>query len=265
MKKLLLLLCSFFFSSVLMAEDFTIDKTEVDLSVDEVVTVSFASAHYATVTTYSIYLKDEAIFLDFKKSAPDGYLAAYPIYSIPINLKPFVGIGSIDEPKEITINVRELSRVDAVLSSSQFKVKVRTNYSAGHQGNVVTDPTGTWYQPSLSGTGFVVMQYGNGTVAQYYGYDAEGGRLWLISEVMDGAWTTAKTKTLIMYEGKVDSSTGFTKPPANAPGIERWGTLELQFDSCTKAKAKLVGTDGEQSFDLERLATPMAAHCLENL
>ncbi len=109
-----------------------------------------------------------------------------------------------------------------------------------------------------------MIQVENGSVMYYYGYDAAGKRLWLISEVIDETWIKSEAKTLVMYEGKADTNTNFTTPPANAPGTVEWGKVEMRFDDCSSGSAKLSGADGEQTFTLTKLAVPSAVHCVKN-
>lgn len=165
---------------------------------------------------------------------------------------------------DFDIVVRDASDKDSektIIGKGKFKI---TNIDTTKKSGALSDPSGTWYQPSLSGTGFVIMQYDNGTVIQYYGYDSDGKRLWLLSDTLDEAWVRGKTKTLTMYEGQADKKTDFNTPPANSPGIIKWGKVEIRFDSCNKASAKLSGTDGEQIFSLVKLANPTNIYCLEN-
>lgn len=128
----------------------------------------------------------------------------------------------------------------------------------------ITDPTGAWYAPKLDGTGFVLMQVAGGSVMYYYGYDKDGKRLWLVSEVINETWVKGEVKNFVMYEGQADTNTSFTTPPANAPGTVTWGKVEMRFDSCNKGYAKLDGVDGEQTFDLVKLAVPNAVHCMRS-
>lgn len=202
----------------------------------------------------------DSVYLDVS-FRENNFSVPFPLstYSVPIHLS--------SASSQIPVTVRFYSLGSDSYGSENFTNSTGERYTqtievvSSDKKTKIKDPSGTWYQPSLSGTGFVVMQYENGTVVQYYGYDAEGGRLWLLSDVMDEAWVKGEAKTLTMYEGKADSATGFTTPPVDAPGIEEWGTLELQFDSCSKATAKLQGTDGEQTFELQPLAKPSAVHC----
>lgn len=108
--------------------------------------------------------------------------------------------------------------------------------------------TGLWYDPAYSGSGFNILASGAGLLVTYYGWDANGGRLWLISETGPQTITLGTTITLSMIRGN-----GGTFPhPARNPTT--WGTLSLKFTSCSAATATLNGTDGQQNQNLVLLA-----------
>lgn len=264
MKYLLLFLTIFFNSALATMSNFSIDKTEIDYAKGELITVSFTMAHYEN-TSYRLYqdYTNGELFLDFDSPSDFDFLAVYPTYTVPIDLSTLTGY-PLSKSRTWVLNIREVRRSDNIVKQSQsFNITVKNTYPNDKDSSFrLTDPSGSWYDRTLNGTGFTVMQFQNGTVVQYYGYDSDGKRLWLLSDVIDEAWVRAEAKTLTMYEGKADVFTNFTTPPANVPGIAKWGNIEIRFDNCDVGYAKLSGTDGEQTFNLTKLAAPSGVHCM---
>ena len=110
--------------------------------------------------------------------------------------------------------------------------------------------TGLWYDPASNGTGFNLIAADNGFFATYYGRNAAGGPLWLIStEVPTG---TLQTNTLYTTTLGATTAGTFSQP---AYAVETWGQLDITFQSCSRATATLSGKDGVQYLQLERLTT----------
>lgn len=269
MKKLLLSLALFGHSALAdgLLSEFNINKKTIDFSKDDIIHVNFKQ-YYQDSSSYQLYkdAQTNEIFLDFKVDASTA-LVRQPdeIYkqNVPITLKPLLGTYLNDgyDKAEVVLNIRELDFYQStVRQQQQFTIKILDSRESGKQA--VTDPTGAWYQPSLSGVGFYVMQLNNGTAVQYYGYDNSGRLNWLVSDIAKDAWSKGKAKTIKMYTGNPDATTDFNKPPAHDAKTKEWGTLTLQFDSCTEGKATLTGIDGQQSFVLSKLTSPNNVNCV---
>jgi hypothetical protein len=118
---------------------------------------------------------------------------------------------------------------------------------------VTTQPqvTGLWFDPATAGQGFNFQIAAGGLFGFYYGYH-DGTPLWLIFDVHPGAVSVGQTMTL---DARVPQAGVFGNPaPPDQGGIAPWGTLELRFDTCTRAYARLDGVTGSQEFDLVLLA-----------
>lgn len=266
MKKLFLSLL--FFVEVSFAngllQNISIDRELIDFSKDEMVNVSFRQ-YYRDFSSYQLYSREtNEVFLDIKTVAKSDFLRNMNYYqqTIPITFKPLLGthLNAGHDEAKITLNIREINYLNQVVQSNKFEIKVLDSREPEVQA--VTDPTGAWYQPSLNGVGFYVMQLSSGTSIQYYGYDNSGQLIWLISEIVKDAWSKGQPKTFNMYKGHPDSSTNFNQPPMEAPGIKTWGKLTLQFNDCSSGKATLNGNDGEQAFNLIKLAAPSNINCM---
>jgi hypothetical protein len=107
--------------------------------------------------------------------------------------------------------------------------------------------TGLWYDPAYSGSGFNVLMSSAGLLLTYSGWDKNGGRLWLISNV--GPTSVAPNMTIELAMSYTTGGT-FNNPQHNTAA---WGTLLLNFSSCHTATATLSGTDGTQNLNLRLL------------
>lgn len=118
--------------------------------------------------------------------------------------------------------------------------------------------TASWWDSSKPGQGFAVHKIGfqNGIV-YFYGFDSSGRPLWLI-----GVWDQPLVYgTQLSISMKQVSGGTFQAEEPFAPEEADWGTLELEFESCKTAQARLSGLDGIQAFDLEQLAGTFGLDC----
>lgn len=123
-----------------------------------------------------------------------------------------------------------------------------TSVSTDPAGSITTGSfAGLWYDPGFTGTGFNILPSSAGFIVTYYGVDANGKMLWLISDIGPKTIAIGTAITLNMSY----SSSGTFQAPQRVP--VSWGTLTLTFTSCTKATATLTGTDGTLSENLSML------------
>ena len=123
-----------------------------------------------------------------------------------------------------------------------------TSVSTDPAGSITTGSfAGLWYDPGFTGTGFNILPSSAGFIVTYYGVNASGKMLWLISDIGSKTITLNTPITLNMSY----SSSGTFQAPQRVP--VSWGTLTLTFTSCTKATATLTGTDGTISENLSML------------
>ncbi|MDR2012408.1 MAG: hypothetical protein LBQ20_05085, partial [Rhodanobacter sp.] len=110
--------------------------------------------------------------------------------------------------------------------------------------------TGAWYDPAYNGSGFNILIAPQGLVLFYYGWDNDGNRLWLISDIDPAAITPGTPITLNMNQ----TSGGHFLTPANPSStLSQWGTLKLDFSSCTKGTGSLTSTDGSSAVTFDNL------------
>jgi hypothetical protein len=117
---------------------------------------------------------------------------------------------------------------------------------------------GLWYDPSLDGEGFNIITTPAGTVLFFYGYTAEGQRLWLISETFSADFGFEQVLDLAMYEGEGGT---FSQPAPSAEALSEWGRLKALFDACGSGRLALHGEDGVKATYQVKLAGITDADC----
>jgi hypothetical protein len=122
----------------------------------------------------------------------------------------------------------------------------------------VNGVAGLWYDPELDGEGFNVITTPTGTVVFFFGYTADGARLWLVSENYPGTLEFGQQFELKMYEGNGGS---FNEPAPPAVAMTLWGILTAVFEDCDSAQFGLDGVDGIKATHQVKLAGIMDANC----
>lgn len=116
------------------------------------------------------------------------------------------------------------------------------------QPEAALELNGVWYDQATAGEGFTVTQGRQGTVVTYYGYDAFGERLWLISDVIRTHFYAGDSVTVDMYVGQA----GTFALPGSA--VSPWGTMTITAESCQSVRFELDGSDGLKRLHGVRLA-----------
>jgi len=141
---------------------------------------------------------------------------------------------------------------DGMKTTYQIKLAGITNADCQVQSlSAPSGLAGLWYDPTLNGEGYNLIITETVTVVLFYGYAADGQRLWLISATLAGAPIIGETVTLQMF---VSTDGTFDEPLASSEVLKDWGELEVTFNSCGTALANLTGDDGEKTSNLEKLA-----------
>jgi hypothetical protein len=135
-----------------------------------------------------------------------------------------------------------------------YQVKLAGITDADCRAGQLSAPSGLaglWYDASLDGEGYNVIVTNNSTVFFFYGYDAAGERLWLISETLPGAPQIGETVNLTVYSA---SGGTFDAPKPSSEALTEWGGLNVTFSTCDAATATLMGADGDKTSSLVKLA-----------
>ncbi len=122
--------------------------------------------------------------------------------------------------------------------------------------------TGAWFDPTLDGEGFYLLETDAGLAITYYGYINPEQRLWLISEVLPGPITFGTDLSVDMLIG----DGGDFQQPAPPSELTLWGNLTMNFSDSARGLFLLSGTHGDKRSEVVKLAGVRrqvcnAAHC----
>lgn len=120
---------------------------------------------------------------------------------------------------------------------------------------------GSWFDPDLDGEGYNIVTSSAGTIIYFYGSDAAGQRMWLLSNVLQESIRDGKELRFEMYE-----STGGThfNPVSSARGLSVWGELVITFSDCNNGTAVLRGLDGEKNQSIVKIIGVNGTLCVGN-
>jgi hypothetical protein len=117
---------------------------------------------------------------------------------------------------------------------------------------------GLWYEPATNGQGFQIDWIeGDVMTVVFFGHRDSGQNLFLTG-LHSGRPSFGETLRIPLQQVSGGRFNGL-----NPAAIQRsaWGTLELRFDSCGAATARLSGVDGGQSLTLQRIGRPPGIAC----
>lgn len=142
--------------------------------------------------------------------------------------------------------VAPLSRVSATEFASLASV------------NTFASIAGLWFDADFAGEGYDVVQTASGTTIFYYGYDADGNRLWLISNTVSERFALGEPTTFQMRVG--DEGGSFEQPIAPSE-LTDWGTLVVTLNDCGTGLFDLQGRDGNKQHNAQLLAGVAGTSC----
>jgi len=124
----------------------------------------------------------------------------------------------------------------------------------------VAEPhSGLWYDPALDGEGFNFVVTPFGTVLFYYGFDAQGNRLWLISDTFDFSYAGGTEITVALYKATAGD---FADPvPVSVDETGRWGTITIEGISCSRMDYRLDTKEGDKVMAGQRLVSVVGLDC----
>jgi hypothetical protein len=159
-------------------------------------------------------------------------------------------VGPVSTGASSTVQVGDvISQTPLAGTSVAPGLQVNLVVSAGSAPVEVGNPSGlagAWYDPLFDGEGYSVLVTPSSMFLYYYGHDATGKRLWLISDSFSGSYQFGQSIELAMFRGNGT----FADP---SPDLEEWGTIIIIFDSCKSGRAHMDGIDGTKRHDLIKL------------
>ena len=116
---------------------------------------------------------------------------------------------------------------------------------------------GLWFDPDSPGEGFNVIQDSTSTTIFYFGYTANGERLWLVTEGLSDPIESGVSQTVNVLVG-----TAGTFPTPGAPEtLMMWGSLNVTFTACESAIFELSGIDGVKALNATKLQGVSGNQC----
>ena len=106
------------------------------------------------------------------------------------------------------------------------------------------------FDPALDGEGYLIYQTKAGWLIYYFGYSADGGTRWLISDLV-------KLDELVFGEpfelDMVYGEPGTFGEPTPSTELKPYGTLSVTFYDCLSGQFVLDGIDGKKTSDVTKL------------
>ncbi len=115
---------------------------------------------------------------------------------------------------------------------------------------------GLWYDPGLDGEGFNLIVAPPGSVLYYYGFDADGNRLWLATAPFDFSYANGAQITVELLRS---GSGTFAAPVSGA--LESWGTVTITGNTCNRMDYVLDTNEGDKTMDARRLVSVVGIDC----
>ncbi len=144
-------------------------------------------------------------------------------------------------------------------SEPEYHPMLEVQYSKTGSG---WDFSGPWYDPSMDGEGYPVYQTPEGWLIYYFGYGLDGGFMWLVSELVPlEKLYFGEPFDVPMLIGKP----GTFYEPGPSSDLSAYGTLSVEFDTCTSGKFVLNGNDGEKTSNVSKLIGVDNTNCLTPL
>lgn len=201
------------------------------------------------ITQFRIRRPDQSLLTQWthdlanQSNAPDVYNASYWYWSIALPANAPTGVWTFEADFEGQTE-RHTFRVDTLAAVTP-----------------VSDPRGligVWFDPASSGQGMEVHWLeGDLLVVFFYGYRDSGANLFLLGT------RSGRPNYHELLAVPMQSATGgrFNHFDPNSIVRSQWGELRLTLHSCTQASAELIGADGQQTLQLERLGRTTGLDC----
>ena len=152
-----------------------------------------------------------------------------------------------------------LNGVDGVKVSQLIQLAGVAGTGCGAGGATSDSPwSGLWFAIADDGEGYNLVVAANGSILYFYGFKADGRRLWLISDLIVDELQVGVDVNAIMYES-VDGD--FDNPVPSAQSLVQWGDATITLVDCSSITIVMTGTDGSKTSVTIRLAGVIGLDC----
>jgi hypothetical protein len=139
---------------------------------------------------------------------------------------------------------------------------IEVEFTQGASGPAAgSDFTGPWFDSTLDGEGYLIFQTPAGWLIYYFGYTADGKRLWLISNllVIDNlAWGQEYEFSMLV------GTPGSFSMPSPSTELTAWGILRIQLSDCFSGVFVLDGIDGLKTANVIKIVGVEGTSCVSN-
>ena len=113
-----------------------------------------------------------------------------------------------------------------------------------------SDYSGPWFDPTLDGEGYLVYQTPAGWLIYYFGYSSDGNFMWLVSDLV----TLDQLVQGVPFEMNLFiGRPGTFEMPTPSSELTDYGTLSVQFDSCSSGVFIIDGPDGRKQSNVVKI------------
>jgi len=135
-----------------------------------------------------------------------------------------------------------------------LEIEYSTSGATGASG----DFSGPWFDPTLDGEGYLIFNTPVGWLIYFFGYSADGDRLWLVSDIIP-------IDTLVLgqeyvFPMLVGTPGSFTLPTPSDQLIA-WGILKVVLDDCVSGVFTLDGADGLKVANVSKIVGVEGTSC----
>lgn len=126
-------------------------------------------------------------------------------------------------------------------SNPDRRPMLEIEYSTSSSPVASGDWSGPWFDPTLDGEGYLIFNTPIGWLIYFFGYSADGNRLWLVSNLIPiDEVVLGQEYEFSMLVGTPGS---FTMPTPSDQLIA-WGILKIVLNDCVSGVFTLDGADG---------------------
>ena len=147
-------------------------------------------------------------------------------------------------------------------SNADRRPMLEVEYLSGAPGpSPGSDFTGPWFDSTLDGEGYLIFQTPAGWLIYFFGYTADGKRLWLISNllVIDSlVWGQEYEFSMLV------GTPGSFAMPSPSSELTAWGILRILLDDCFSGVFTLDGIDGLKTSNVIKIVGVEGTSCVDD-
>lgn len=172
---------------------------------------------------------------------------------------PAGNFGWIVVANESVVSAKRFTSREGGTESRRPRLEVEYSMESDPTPVPGSDFSGPWFDASSDGEGYLVFNTPAGWLIYFFGYSADGDRLWLVSNLLD-------IENLVLgqaYEFSMLVGTpGSFAMPTPSADLESWGTLQVLLTDCVTGVFVLDGVDGMKTSDVTKLIGIEGSSCM---